>query len=194
MYYVDAATRVPLSLRELRERQLLLHRGQEPAPVELIVLAATRYDVRGLANWPPFAELRLIPRANFLAEKSPLPLNQGMRGWFWTGHFVWTDEVYPAAQIYGNRVTHPRNWDWTLNQAQIRLEATTTAGELRVWLDTETPSFEAYLVGFDGAGTKESPSSFLWKLHGGQNRLDVRTRNRAGREGPASHIVLGYGG
>jgi hypothetical protein len=194
LYYADAETRVPLSLRELRERQLQLLKGQPYKPAELVALAPTKYAGLNLSSWPPFAELRLIPRSNFLAEKAPLPLHQGMKGWFWTGHYVWSDDAYPAAFIYGNRVTDPKNWDWTLNQAHIHLEATPTPGELRVRLDTETPGFETYLVDLDGAGVKKSPDNLVWKLHSGKNRLKARTRNISGREGAASLVVLEYGG
>ena len=98
-YFVDASSRVPLSLRELRERQLQTATGAEAKPLEIVKLAETKYEWKGITSWPPFGELRLVPRSSFLAEKSPLPLNQGMRGWFWTGHYVWNDELSPAALI-----------------------------------------------------------------------------------------------
>jgi len=137
-------------------------------------------------------ELRMIPRSNFLQQKHPLPLNQGMRGWFWTGHQVWTDDEGPAAMLYGNRVTSPNNWNWTLNQAHIVLEPTVTPGEVRVHLDTVTPDFDTFLMQIDGGNSLPTTSGFIWKLHRGKNRLQVRPRNKAGREGIASWIVLDY--
>ena len=80
-------------------------------------------------------------------QPAPLPLNQGMRGWFWTGHHVWTDERAPAARLYGHRVSQPNNWDWTLNQAHIVLTATATPGELAVELDTVTPGLAPLWLG-----------------------------------------------
>src|SRR5262249_10891360 len=141
-YAVDTETRVPLSLWELRQRQLATLNEKPVRPTEIIKIASTKYEWKDLTSWPPFVELRMIPRSNFLQEPlSPLPLNQGMRGWFWTGHHVWTEDEAPAAMLYGNRVTSASNWNWTLNQAHIVLEPTTTAGELRVHLDTVTPGF-----------------------------------------------------
>lgn len=189
-YFRDAATDVPLSLRELRERQLAALGKRPFAGVKLVTLAKTRYEWTDLTGWPAFAELRLVPRSNFLERKSPLPLNQGMRGWFWTGHYVWTDAAYPASMLYGNRVGNPSNWDWSLNQAQVRLEATTTAGEVRVHLETETPGFEKYFAAIDEDGSKAVESGFLWRLHAGENRLEVWPQNRAGRRGVTSRIVL----
>ena len=36
----------------------------------------------------------------FGSTEAPLPLNQGMRGWFWTGHYTWTDDQVPARLLY----------------------------------------------------------------------------------------------
>ncbi len=189
-YATDPDTKVPLSLRELRQRQLPLLKGKPAAPIRVVHLLEGGKRWNGLDGWPPFLELRLIPRSNFLEQKSPLPLNQGMRGWFWTGHHVWTDAACPASLLYGHRVSDRRNWEWTLNQARFTLEATPTPGEVCVHLDTETPGFDAFLADVDGAGPKPVASGFVWKLHAGKNRLEVRPRNVAGREGITSRVTL----
>lgn len=189
-YAIDSEHGVPLSLWELRERQLQTLAGQPARPIRVNTLAETRYTWEGLAGWPPFAELRMIPRSNFLEQRSPLPLNQGMRGWFWTGHQVWDDALSPAALLYGQRVIKRGDFEWTLNQAHFELEATTTPGELRVHLDTETPNFDTFLARLDEAAEQSVQSSFIWKLHAGRNRLEVAPRNNAGRKGIASWIVL----
>ena len=189
-YAVDAASGVPLSLWELRRRQLRVLAGRPAEPTRIVHLADGGHRWEGLEGWPAFLELRMVPRSNFLEAKAPLPLNQGMRGWFWTGHYVWTDADYPASLLYGNRLADRRNWEWTLNQARCTLEATATPGELRVHLDTETPGFDTFLADIDGAGSKPVTSGFLWKLHAGANRLEVWPRNRAGRDGIPSRIVI----
>ena len=113
-YAVDAATDVPLSLLELRRRQVRLLRGDTADPIRIVVFDKAVHQWRGLTEDLPFAGLRLIPRSNFLEQKSPLPLNQGRRGWFWTGHYVWNDADAPAELIYGNRVGR---------QAQFRVDS-----------------------------------------------------------------------
>ena len=143
-----------------------------------------------MGDWPAFLELRLIPRSNFLDERAPLPLNQGMRGWFWSGHHAWTDADYPASLLYANRVSDRRNWEWTLNQARYTLEATPSPGELRVHLETETPGFDTFLADIDGGGAKAVRSGFTWRLHAGMNQLEVQARNVAGRIGPPSRVVV----
>jgi hypothetical protein len=190
-YFVDAR-KTPLSLLELRQRQLDVLAGKPAAPLELVKIALTPHEWKGLKAWPPFLELRLIPRSNFLEEKSPLPLNQGMRGWFWTGHCVWTDRASPASLLYSHRIVRQGDWDWTLNQAQIWLEATEMPGLLLVHVDTETPSFDTFLAKRDGGSSQPVSSGFPWKLHKGKNTLEIRPRNQLGREGIASRVALMY--
>ncbi len=181
-YFVDGA---PLSLLELRERQL---RGRD---VRIVELAKTRHAWRGIADWPPFVELRLVPRSNFLEKPHPIPLNQGMRGWFWTGHVAWTDGEAPASFLYGNRVTRRGDFEWTLNTVRLWLEAA-GPGEVRVHLETVTPGFETFLVSLDGGNPAPGEAVFTWKLRKGRNTLEARSRNTAGREGPPSRIVLDF--
>ena len=191
-YFTDEASGMPLSLLELRERQIAALTGKqsEETQTQIHRLGPSKYDWTGLTNWPPFLELRLIPRSNFLDQAVPLPLNQGMRGWFWTGHHVWTDERSPAALLYGNCVSQRRNWEWTLNQAHLTLTATETPGEIQVELDCVTPSLEGYYAQFDSQPLRRTGSPFRWQLHSGKNRLEVFPKNVAGREGVRSWIVL----
>lgn len=189
-YLVDSATKTPLSHLELRERQLAFFADKDFKPVEVRVVAETKYKWDGLKSFPPFMELRMIPRSNFLETQVPLPLNQGMRGWFWTGHYVWSDDTLPAAMLYGNRVHRRENWNWSVNQVHITLEPTATKGEFRVHCDTETPGFETFTAKIDGGEAAPQKSGFAWKLKPGKNRVEVRSRNIAGREGAASWIEI----
>ena len=193
-YHIDVKTGQPLSLLELRERQVAHFRGKAAPAVKAVQIVDIGETWKGFDAFPPFFELRLIPRSNFLEKKSPLPLHQGMRGWFWTGHHVWTDADYPASMLYSQSMTHRRNWEWTLNQAHIVLEAMETPGLVRVHLDTETPGFEAFMASIDGKQKRTVSSRFDWQLHKGQNRLGAYALNSALREGVPSQIVLDYAG
>jgi len=65
-------------------------------------------------------------------------------------------------------------------------------GAFRVHLDTETPSFDTFLMEIDGGEKKTVSSGFTWTLHPGKNHLRIRPRNVLGREGIPSWIVLQY--
>ncbi len=198
-YIVDPQTGVPLSIWELRQRQLATLRGEPVSAVRVVDAERTRnkqFAWKGLAgpeplNW--YLELRMIPRSNFLQEKAPLPLNQGTAEWSWTGHYVWSDAAVPAGLLFGNRIAKHNDFEWTLNQAHFVLEPTKKAGSFQVHLDTETPSFETFLAEIDGAAKKPVVSGFIWTLHAGKNQLRVRPRNVAGREGISSWITLEFG-
>jgi hypothetical protein len=191
-YAVDQATNVPLDLWELRRRQIEHFKGDNSHPIRIIELApgVQPWRWRSLDESLGFGELRLIPRSNFLEQKSPLPLNQGKEGWFWDGHYVWTDADAPADMLQPNLVTRHGNFEWTLDQAHYVLEAGRAPGELRVHLDTETPGFETFVAEIDGAGPRPVGAVFPWKLHPGRNRLKAWPRNDAGRDGVASWIEL----
>ena len=197
-YILDERTGVPVSIWELRQHQLPTLQGKPVQPVRVVAAERTRnkqFAWSGLAapeplNW--YCELRLIPRSNFLQEKVPLPLNQGTDEWSWTGHYVWSDDEVPAGFLFGNRVSKHSDFEWTLNQAHYVLEPTREAGNFRVHLDTETPSFETFLAEIDGGEKKPVTSGFAWTLHPGKNELRVRPRNVAGREGIPSWITMEY--
>jgi hypothetical protein len=195
MYFVDPAApkldgrEVPLSHWELRERQVAEFAGKPHAEVAMRKTAERDQKWDGLHDFPPFLELRLIPRSNFLDQASPLPLNQGMRGWFWTGHYVWTDDAFPAGMLYSNRVTRRGNFEWTPNRTHVILEPLSTPGELRVHLETDTPGFREFLAVVEGR-EQVVDSGFLWKLRPGTNQLSVRSRNIAGRDGPAAQFEI----
>jgi hypothetical protein len=55
-----------------------------------------------------------------------------------------------------------------------------------------TPGFDAFLAEIDGADAQPVESAFWWRLHAGVNRLAVRPKNIAGRDGITSFVELNY--
>jgi hypothetical protein len=192
-YAVDYSGTVPLSLWELRQRQLAALAGEDYRPIKIILLAETKYEWIDLKQKPAFVELRLIPRSNFLQQRDPLPLNQGMRGWFWPGHYVWSDDKEPARLLYSNFVTKRGDFEWTLNQAQLSLEATDTPGVVRVHVDTETPGFAAFVASTNKKPLVQAKNTFHWQLKQGENTFEVTPRNVAGRTGVTSSMTVRVG-
>lgn len=200
-YAEDYATGIPLSLWELRKRQLAVLRGRQARPIRVVHIVDTHMPatppwLRKASEWRQldegmsFAELRLIPRSNFLEQKYPLPLNNGKAGWSWTGFDVWTDADLGAELIHPRLIARYGNFEWTLNQAHFVLEPLATAGKMRVYLDTVSPGFAQYIARIDGKSPAPVDAIFTWELHPGHNRLEVWPKNDAGRDGIASWIEL----
>jgi len=192
-YFVDKETREPLSLLELRERQVAHFQKQPLRAAEVVVLAKSPYEWKGFGEFPAFAELRMIPHTQFLDGKLIMPLNQGMRGWFWTGHHVWTDDKYPASILYPQRITREQDWNFPINQTQLWLEQKEKPGEVSVQLTHNMPSFDHFVVQQDeGADQAIKGNDFTWSLQPGNNRLQARAVNKLGLAGPPSWIKVSY--
>jgi hypothetical protein len=71
-----------------------------------------------------------------------------------------------------------------INQAALTLAPTDDG--LRVNLKTLTPNFKAFLLSVDGGEWKPGGESFEWSLHPGVNRLEVKSVNQFGVDGPVS--------
>jgi len=84
---------------EVRQRQLGVLAGKKAERIRIVRIVDTVHQWHGLDADMSFAELRLIPKSNFLEQKSPLPLNNGKADWTWSGFEVWTDAdvlVFPV--------------------------------------------------------------------------------------------------
>jgi len=148
-------------------------------------------------RWPRYAKwgmIRMMPRNNFYSEQYPLPKTQGF-SWDWTGYWIWEDAKTPRsyAARYRNITGRRSDWLWTLNQVRFDAAYGTGPGTVEIQMGTQTPNFDTFLVNVDGEGWKASGRKFQWALHSGRNRLEMRTRNTVGVEGPASFVELDYG-
>ncbi|QDU96731.1 hypothetical protein [Lignipirellula cremea] len=193
-YIRDEETKIPLSLLELRDVQLQSLAGKPARKIKLVSLTETRHSWKDTLGIHPFFEVRMVPRSNFLSQASPVPLNQGMRGWFWTGHAVWSDDQLADRPIYSQRIRKRANFEWTLNRAHLTLEATADPKVVRVFAETETPHLAALDAVIDGAKAMQVEPSFLWTLHEGENCLTVTPRNTADRSGIPCTVVLDFPG
>jgi hypothetical protein len=75
-----------------------------------------------------------------------------------------------------------------IGQAAVTLSA--DGGAVKVALRTMTPNFKEYRVRMDGGGWKPSDAAFAWTLRPGSNRLEAKTVNRFGVEGPVSTVEI----
>ena len=73
---------------------------------------------------------------------------------------------------------------------QAAMSLSPSGGGVKVELRTLTPNFKEYRLQIDGGGWKTAEASFVWTLRAGSNRLEARTVNQFGVEGPVSTVVL----
>ncbi len=71
---------------------------------------------------------------------------------------------------------------------QAALSLVPEQGKIRVALRTMTPNFKEYRVRRDGGSWSVSRDSFLWSTRPGVNRLEVKTVNGFGVDGPMSTV------
>lgn len=75
-----------------------------------------------------------------------------------------------------------------IGQAAVTLRA--EGDKLRVAFRTMTPNFKEYRVRFDGGEWTVQPATFAWTLRPGGNRLEAKTVNLFGVEGPVSTVEV----
>jgi len=75
-----------------------------------------------------------------------------------------------------------------INQAALSLAP--EQDKVRVALRTMTPNFKSYEARVDGGMWTLIDRSFLWSIHPGLNRLELRTMNQFGIAGPVSTVEI----
>jgi hypothetical protein len=143
-------------------------------------------------HFPGFGDLSLDASAvNVYAFIGYVPNNNLMDGGLDYGRmFITQDELCDGTKWHKRTVpADPANDPYfPINQASLTL--TTEGDGLRVTLDSLTPNFKAYLARFDGGEWRAIDKTFRWKPHGGANRLEVKTVNHFGLDGPTSTAEL----
>ena len=157
-----------------------------------------------LADSPCYRHIRYIPRNDFIsaplahkgvetADGYTRPINQ-LADPLQTGlpHISWWDEGYSPTLI-GRSVRYEEDFNFPLNEVEIMItRPVKMVGALDLEFSTHTPEFDTYLVRIDETEWRPAGSRLLWKLNEGTNKLEVKTRNKWGREGPHSLIELEY--
>ena len=92
----------------------------------------------------------------------------------------WHERVNPA-----NPSVDPY---FPIGQAALSLSA--DGGKLKVAIKTMTPNLKEFRVRIDGGEWKASADSFAWALHPGSNKLESKTVNQFGVEGPVSLVEV----
>jgi hypothetical protein len=212
-HYVDPKTAVPMSMLEVHDLIARTYYGNRRATIENgprkrlpSGAIAICYGTSLRPGTPPkghedhladgrytvptrWLRLAYVPRNNFYARPYPQPLTQGW-GWDYSDYFCWEDATTPRRYRYHNYTARRGDLDWTINQVCFDATLTSRPGALAIQMGTVTPYFDAFLVKVDRQAWKESARAFAWELHSGRNRLEMRTRNKAGVLGPVSFLEV----
>ena len=140
-------------------------------------------------SWTKWLHIRYMPRNNFFAQPTPVPLSQGLH-WDWPDYFIVQDAQSPRYGCYRNFTARRSDVDSNLNQVRFAAEYGQKEGELEIQLGTVTPWFESFESQRDGAGWSAASAKFAWKLKAGANRLEMRARNTSGVTGPISSLQV----
>ena len=139
-------------------------------------------------RYPGFGDLVLDPGAtNVYAFIGYIPNTNLMdAGPDYGRMFITQDHICEGTQWHKRRVPADAAHDpyFPINQAALSLVPEGAA--IRVSIKTFTPNFQTYLARIDRQDWKPVGDSILWTLHGGSNRLEVKTVNRFGVEGSVS--------
>ena len=135
--------------------------------------------------------LRYMPRNNFLSKPLPVPMLQGCH-WDYSDYIIWTDAQTPKEWLYRNFTGRRSDIAWTIQQVRFDATCTATAGAVAVQMGTSTPYLDTFLIKTGDDGWKASEPTFTWTLTPGLNRLEMRTRNTSGIQGPVSFVEVEY--
>jgi len=174
-------------------------------PVEAVVGGGARSETLKSYEWwkPPvelsaycggygllsLAELRWLPRSNFLSQPSPMPLNHGRDHWGWTGYYCWFDGQLPRSQEHAIHTDRESDLYPTLNSVDFAAEAV-RRGRLRLDLATYSPAFDHFELLANGRPVEVKSPDYEWALAPGYNLMEMRAVDVMGNRGPASRLEL----
>jgi hypothetical protein len=190
--YVEKAG-VPLNAYELRN-EWLRNDGRDLA----FVLGKDRKRYRRsdlpvfIGRHPGFGELNLDASAlNVYAFIGYVPSTDLMdRGPDWGNMFITQDDLCGTTKWHKRAIPRDPATEpyFPINQAALTL--TPAAGGLKVKLKTLTPNFKTFSMRVDGGVWKEVGDTFVWPMNPAGGRLEVKSINQFGVDGPASVVEL----
>jgi hypothetical protein len=132
----------------------------------------------------PYAFIGYIPNTN-LMDAGP----------DYARMFITQDELCARTKWHRRDVPADPATDpyFPINQASMTLSPGPGGGGVDVSLRTLTPNFKTYLLRTDGGDWKAAGGDFTWKPHAGVNRLEVKSVNHFGVDGPLSTAELEVG-
>ncbi len=180
---------VPLNAFEIRQ-EWFYHEGKDL----VFVIGKERKKYRKadlpvvLARLPGFGDLKVSPdeldKYGFIGYIPNTKLMDA--GEDYANMFIVKDKLCEGTRWHERTVpSDPAVYPYfAVGQASLSLRA--EREKINVSLQTLTPNFKQYEIQTDGGVWRPSADNFLWSVHPGPNRLEVRTVNQFGINGPTS--------
>lgn len=137
------------------------------------------------------AEVRWLPRSNWLSQKSPLPVTHGRTHWGWDGYYAWTDDQTPETsehRYFVRRASDMYGSLFTVDFSAILV----SEGLLKISMATDTPGFKHYELIDNGRKILIPGLNYQWKLVPGLNKLELRSIDALGNTGALSSLSVSY--
>ncbi|SDM36202.1 Transglutaminase-like enzyme, putative cysteine protease [Daejeonella rubra] len=137
------------------------------------------------------AEVRWLPRSNWLSQELPLPVTHGRTHWGWDGYYAWTDDQTPETAEHRYFVRRERDMYNRLFAVDFSA-LPVSEGLLEINMATDTPRFKHFEISVNGNITYENTSSASVKLSSGVNTIEIRSVDILGNQGSKSMLKVHY--
>ena len=137
------------------------------------------------------AEVRWLPRSNWLSQKLPLPVTHGRTHWGWDGYYAWTDDQTPETPEHRYFVRREKDMYGRLFGVDFSV-IQISEGLLKINMATDTPGFKHFEIKFNKDIIYEKTSSLSIKLVSGVNTIEIRSIDVLGNQGSKSMLKVNY--
>jgi hypothetical protein len=137
------------------------------------------------------AEVRWVPRSNWLSQPQPLPVTHGRTHWGWDGYLAWTDPQTPETPEHRNFVRRASDLYGNLFLVDFSAERVSESS-LKINMATDSPGFKHFELLENGRKVISSGSSYTWNLLPGANTLELRSVDVLGNRGGPSKLKINY--
>ena len=137
------------------------------------------------------AEVRWLPRSNWLSKKSPLPVTHGRTHWGWDGYYAWTDSQTPETPEHRYYVRRPSDIYGSLFQVDFVVHYIQN-GEIQLDLATDSPGFDHFNIVLNGVHSSTKVRESKFKLRSGINIIEIYVVDVMGNPGAKSMIKINY--
>ncbi len=137
------------------------------------------------------AEVRWLPRSNWLSQKSPLPVTHGRTHWGWDGYYAWTDSQTPETpehRFYVRKASDMYSGMFLVDFAAHYINE----GVLQIDLADNSPGFDYFSVEVNGLKSSLKEKGIVVKLNSGINTVQIQTVDVLGNQGTKSVLKINY--